>query len=251
MQSRTFPRQAPKEPQSEYSMPAVNSNLYYDMDTFPRGLLTIINEKEFGDSSRYRTKPRSGSDEDAEKLTELFLDLGFYVDRHDNLSKSEINEKLKSVADEDFSKLSCYACIILSHGDEGIVHASDGDMKIRDLTSLFRTKKLEGKPKLFFFQACQGSNYMHPLEEQDGIDKNEDALPNEADFLFCHSTVQGYSSFRNPAMGSWYMQTLVKVFRENADKMDIMQMLARVNFLLAENKSTNGYIVRLAHLLVK
>lgn len=92
---------------------------------------------------------------------------------------------------------------------------------------------------------------MHPLEEQDGIDKNEDALPNEADFLFCHSTVQGYSSFRNPAMGSWYMQTLVKVFRENADKMDIMQMLARVNFILAKNKSTNGYIVRLAHLLVK
>ena len=157
--------------------------------------------------------------------------MGFYVDRHDNLSKSEINEKLKSAPDKDFSKLSCYASIILG----------DGDMKMRDLKSLFRTNTLEGKPKLFFFQACQGSNYMHPLEEQDGIDKNEDALPNETDFLFCHSTVQGYCSFRSPAVGSWYMQTLVKEFRENADKMDIMQMLARVNFVLAKYKSTNGY----------
>ena len=239
VKTEVYERKVPKKPETRYSNSSKKSNLFYDMKTFPRGLLTIINQTVFKNSSQ-----RDGSDKDAMELTDLFLDLGFYVDRYDNLSKSEIIEKLKIAANEDFSKLSCYACIILSHGNEGIIHATDGEMKIKDLAAFFCNKKLEGKPKLFFFQACQGSNYMKPLPQKDmyhATDENEVALPNEADFLFCHSTVKGYISFRDPAVGSWYMQILVKVFREHADEMDIIQMLARVNYNLAKIKDQDGH----------
>ena len=56
---------------------------------------------------------------------------------------------------EDHSDSSCFACILLSHGEEGMIYGTDGAMPIKTMTSLFRgdmCKSLVGKPKLFFIQ---------------------------------------------------------------------------------------------------
>ena len=59
------------------------------------------------------------------------------------------------VSQEDHSDSSCFACILLSHGEEGMIYGTDGAMPIKTMTSMFRgdmCKSLVGKPKLFFIQ---------------------------------------------------------------------------------------------------
>ena len=229
----------PKEREKRTEKFFVDSDQFYDMRTFPRGKLTIINVKYFRSSSGMSDYPREGTDRDAAGLQELFLDLGFIVERYDNPTKSKIREALRDAANEDYSNLSCCACALLSHGEERVIYGTDGFMNIKDLTSLFRTKGLAGKPKLFFFQAYQGSEYMDPYDSVDGpgSGKKDIALPVESDFLFCYSTVKGYYSWRNSKRGSWFMEALVQVFRNYAHKMDIMRMLMRVNSTVAHRKS--------------
>ncbi len=60
-----------------------------------------------------------------------------------------------SVSEEDHSDSSCFACILLSHGEEGMIYGTDEAMPIKSMTSLFKgdmCKSLVGKPKLFFIQ---------------------------------------------------------------------------------------------------
>lgn len=64
-------------------------------------------------------------------------------------------------SEEDHSDSSCFACILLSHGEEGMIYGSDGAMPIKSMTSLFRgdmCKSLVGKPKLFFIQVRDKAN---------------------------------------------------------------------------------------------
>ena len=85
---------------------------------------------------------------------------------------------------------------------------------------------------------------MNPLDSVDGpgdLNMTEEdmvlALPVEADFLYAYSTVPGYYSQRYEKRGSWFIESLVKVFRENAHKMDVMRMLVRVNDIMSLRKS--------------
>lgn len=79
---------------------------------------------------------------------------------------------------------------------------------------------------------------MEGLDVPDGPQTDESvSVPVEADFLYVFSTVPGYYSWRNSTYGSWFMQSLIKVFEENAKHMDILQMLTRVNAILSTRKS--------------
>ena len=66
------------------------------------------------------------------------------------------------------------------------------------------------------------------------------SVPLEADFLYAYSTVPGYYSWRNSTDGSWFIQSLIEVFHENAKKMDILRMLTRVNAMISTFKSRNN-----------
>ena len=79
------------------------------------------------------------------------------------------------MAKSDHSKADCFACAILSHGDEvhvvddnnpgvhvreDLVYATDQIVLTTELVSMFIDKKcktLEGKPKLFFMQVLNVS----------------------------------------------------------------------------------------------
>ncbi|XP_002165630.2 caspase-3 [Hydra vulgaris] len=223
-----------------------DSDFYYDMSTFPRGKMTILNVKYFRRASGMADYPRHGTDRDADNLCELFVELGFVVDRYDNPTRNDILSILKAAANEDYSKMSCCAVAILTHGEEGILYGTDAHVKIKDITKLFRTRSLAGKPKLFLFQACQGSEYMNPIDSVDGpgnLANQKDAaltLPSESDFLYAYSTVPGYYSWRNSTNGSWFMESLCGVFRQYAHKMDVLRMLTRANEVLSKRKSNTA-----------
>lgn len=83
---------------------------------------------------------------------------------------------------------------------------------------------------------------MEGLDVPDGPQPDETvSVPVEADFLYAYSTVPGYYSWRNSTYGSWFIQSLIKVFDGNAKDMDILQMLTRVNASLSTCESHTNY----------
>jgi len=61
----------------------------------------------------------------------------------------------------DHQRYSGFVCCILSHGAIGAIYGTDGrTVLIKDLTVFFKASicpSLCGKPKMFFIQACQGT----------------------------------------------------------------------------------------------
>ena len=68
----------------------------YDMQTFPRGKLIIINVKFFKKSSEMSNYTYKERDRDATGLHQLVLDLGFIVEQHDNPTTHEIKNLLSA-----------------------------------------------------------------------------------------------------------------------------------------------------------
>ena len=122
----------------------------------PRGLAFIINNKDFKPASGMEKYPRNGTDVDAEALEKLFKDLKFVTTVYRNKGTQDIFDIVDQYATADYSRYDCFMCAILTHGGEGLIYSTDGQIQIKDLISKFRAGNLTGKPKIFFFQACQG-----------------------------------------------------------------------------------------------
>lgn len=68
---------------------------------------------------------------------------------------SHCSHHLLAASEEDHGNSACFACILLSHGEENFIYGTDGVTAIKDLTVHFRgdrCKTLLEKPKLFFIQ---------------------------------------------------------------------------------------------------
>ncbi|CAB1312055.1 unnamed protein product, partial [Coregonus sp. 'balchen'] len=94
---------------------------------------------------------RNGTDRDAGELFKCFKSLGFDVCIYKDQTCQKMECLLREASEKNHS--SCFVCILLSHGEEGIIYGTDGAMPIKSITSLFRgemCKSLVGKPKLFF-----------------------------------------------------------------------------------------------------
>uniref|UniRef100_A0A2D4HGW4 Caspase-7 n=1 Tax=Micrurus lemniscatus lemniscatus TaxID=129467 RepID=A0A2D4HGW4_MICLE len=216
----------------------------YNISYKKLGKCIIINNKNFAKDTGMCI--RNGTDKDAGDLQKCFRDIGFEVSIYNDLSCKKMREILGEVANEDHSDAACFSCILLSHGDEGRIYGTDAFMAIKDLTTLFRGDKCQsliGKPKLFFIQACRGSEFDEGIQTDSGSSNDTlemDAnprykIPVEADFLYAYSTVPGYYSWRNPGKGSWFVQSLCSVLNEYGKNMEILQVLTLVNYRVARN----------------
>jgi len=134
----------------------VDSRSMYRMDKTPRGLAVIINNKDFLPSSGMHRYPRNGTDVDRDALDKVFNKLGFTTMVYNNQTVYEIQKIFKSLATRDYKDENALIVSILTHGEEGILYASDGTIQIRDMMKWFKGSNLAGKPKIFIFQACQG-----------------------------------------------------------------------------------------------
>lgn len=52
-------------------------------------------------------------------------------------------------------------------------------------------------------------------------------------YLFFPHFSKGYYSWRNPGRGSWFVQALCNVLNEFGKQLEIMQILTRVNYMVA------------------
>lgn len=127
------------------------------MDRSTRGIAVIINNKNFLRSSGMDRYPRNGTDVDRDSLMKLFRMLKFDVKVYNDRTKAEIRTITKEMATFNHSNYDAFIFSILTHGEEGVIYGTDGTISIRDLTAEFKySTSLAGKPKIFFFQACQG-----------------------------------------------------------------------------------------------
>ena len=142
----------------DHEITDVNGLPCYRMKSNPRGFGVIINNKIFSGGLR----DRIGTDKDAASLKALFVRLGFNTEQYDNLTAREMVDKLTEISKIDHKKFDCLMVAILTHGIEGELHGTDGELiSVKDLTKLFCNDKcpsLVGKPKIFILQACRGKN---------------------------------------------------------------------------------------------
>lgn len=139
-----------------------------------------------------------------------------------DLPAAHMKKAMDEYRSKDHRPYDCFVCCILSHGRKGVMFGTDDkEVAIRDITSYFsasRCPSLQKKPKVFFIQACQGSEkqdgvtveedgFIHLLEE-DAVRATRFTIPDEADFLLGMATVEGYVSFRHVVEGTWYIQSL-------------------------------------------
>ncbi|XP_008325954.1 caspase-3b isoform X3 [Cynoglossus semilaevis] len=226
----------------------VSDSYVYRMD-YPRmGVCVIINNKNFNKNTGMDV--RDGTDVDAALAMKTFSSLGYDVRVANDQTVEQMKQMFLDVSQEDHSKSASFVCVILSHGDEGIIYGKDGCEKFETLTANFKGNRcsgLLGKPKLFFIQACRGSVLDEgSLVEVDSVaEQRTEKIPVEADFLYAYSTAPGYYSWRNTNNGSWFMQSLCQMIQLHSKKLELMQIMTRVNHTVALNfesaSSRHGY----------
>lgn len=234
------------------SSSSFKKRLCYKMNSKPIGFCLIINNVEF-EYLEYR----KGSDEDAVALEYLFKKLGYEVTTEKNLTGERMKISLNKFKDQNkwYSVDSC-VLIILSHGDsvgnQDIIYGTDLNyMKKTDIYQIFdniNCEALQFKPKMFFFQACRGTDEdsgRYVTEATDAAKKVK--IPSMSDLLVAHSTLPNHLSYRDMEKGSWFCQDLVQVFSEDYETQDLETMLKTIAQKL-ENRLSFGHKKQVLHI---
>ncbi|ELU11723.1 hypothetical protein CAPTEDRAFT_112689, partial [Capitella teleta] len=205
------------------------------------GVCLIINNEIFSkdpnDHFSRHMENRKGTSVDCQRLKNVFKNLKFIVKINDNLTDVEIVSKLKKYGQRvDHRSYDCFVCCLLTHGKEGKIFGSNGKSvyikTIMDFFTAESSKTLQGKPKIFFVNACQGKEIQRVTQvETDSVGRNpnRETIPNGTDFLVGFATVPGFACFRSKADGSWYIQCLCEVLTEFAQSEDLLGILTEVN----------------------
>lgn len=261
-ESLTQPVQLSEDGNRPYSLdPATMTSRYsslsiekrYTMDSKPRGAVLIINNKKFEKDHR----ERPGTEQDCRKLKLLFEKLCFLVFVKEDLKRREILEECRTFAKKPIlANVDCMVLAVLSHGTaDSVICGTDGRgiHVLNEICPIFSAKEcpyLSCKPKMYIFNACRGEKTGHSIPNLSlSVEIHKDELqrdgPNVAgetevqdtqDILLCYSTFPGYTSYRDPERGSWFIQEFVEVFQEQADEEHVMDMLTEINNRVCQRK---------------
>jgi caspase 7 len=220
----------------------------YNMNHFKRGRAVVFNHENFCPSLELGR--RYGTERDKVNLKDTLTKLGFDVTTFDDLTYQEVCAEAKKMAREDHKDRDCLLMCILSHGDTQFMYAKDYKYMPDELWEFFTADKcpsLAGKPKIFFVQACQGSQLDEGTElvcvsrtEVDSTPQPQSyKIPNHSDFLIACSTVPGFYSWRNTTNGSWFVQAICTVLQKYATKKDLLSMMTVVAREVALNFESN------------
>ena len=196
------------------------------------GYCVIINNRQFqGNDEAYR----EGSEQDVERLRNLFESLRFEVIIKRDLKRDQIKGVAQEYGGKNHDKFVAFVLIVMSHGDDkDCIFGVDNDsISVRNLMKEFQAEKcpsLKGKPKILIMQTCRGSrqcdvessgdfvesinadptefdqadNCVCPFSLDSSLSKS--VFPPENDILLAFATVPGYVSFRSRTSGSFFIQ---------------------------------------------
>uniref|UniRef100_UPI00398F1541 caspase-1-like isoform X2 n=1 Tax=Pristiophorus japonicus TaxID=55135 RepID=UPI00398F1541 len=206
-------------------------------------LALLINNIEF-------EKPemkRRGADVDEEQIQKLLNGFGYQVEKHNNLTAQGMEEALTAFSNrEEHMQSDSTFVVLMSHGlrDKicGVKHSKDSEDtfhidKVFNILNNKNCKGLRGKPKIIIIQACRGTNpgyaYVSDSATPEPQTDYEEEGPfyqvhKESDFIcFCSTTPENVS-LRHVQTGSIFIQSLIKVMRQNASKYDVDELFLKV-----------------------
>jgi hypothetical protein len=133
----------------------------YNMTSRPRGFCLVIDNQLF---SVPDLSFRAGSRADADRLSDVFSQLGFDVFRYVNQNVDQMETLLKQLSiNPELANHDALAVIILSHGKDDEIYGTDGGLiAVADILSLFNNincRLMINKPKMLFLSACRGSEF--------------------------------------------------------------------------------------------
>lgn len=231
----------------------------YRISKMPRGQCIIINNKDFEDERQ----PRLGSEIDVVHMRDLFRALHFDVCIASNLTAARMKQILSKVSEAQCDRSECLVVIVMSHGLFEKIEGVDGEYLdlMKDVYSLFNNENcpaLQGKPKVFFIQACRGQNYDNGSSaggsatadsnvqksrwEPSDCTVSEEPMkrvPSWTDMFIAHATIRGHVALRNPE-GSWFLSSVYEVFCRYAYAMDLQEMMRLVEKQIMERSSHDG-----------
>ena len=223
---------------------------YYTMNSNRHGVCLIINNKTFKDKTE-----RKGTDRDEENLVETWRYMGYHVEvRRDMTFRKtvdifcDIDDFLSGVDKKAKEKAELahdsFVCCLLSHGNKSCIYSSDSkEVTIEYLEkAVGASKRLGGKPKVFFIQACQGEGMgTSVIETNLHVDK---ALQSDggiqtsrrADIYISYATAQGDQAYRHEVKGSWYVSAVCKTLCEKSKQNTLDQLQKFINEQVAEDE---------------
>ena len=233
----------------------VKDALDYNMRHLNRGFCLILENENFSQQSPSTRGlgRRIGSAVDSQQLMDTFQGLGFQVILRKDLGMKALRLTLKQVASLDHTNSDCFVCIVLTHGDHGILYASDNRYPIDNLFKYFLGNvcpTLVGKPKMFFIQACQGNRLDPGVIVQ--ADAHDSAgffkIPTYADFLIAYSSIPGFYSFRNTEKGCWFIRALVQSLQEFHQHYDLLTIMTIVCQRVAYDYQSQAVTPEMSHM---
>ncbi|XP_063447417.1 caspase-7-like [Mytilus trossulus] len=192
-----------------------------------RGYCIIFNVEDVGG------RIRNGTNIDAKRMEKSFKHLGFHVVVRQNPTRAIINSTMKGYRSINHSNDDCFVCVILSHGRDGHIRATNNEevplQEIIDYVKSCRT--LLGKPKLFFVQACRGNNVDHGITTDAYGDMNNVQMikcSSHTDVLVSYATVQDFVAYRDGECGSIYIKNLSHLLFQQGFKTKLTDILPQV-----------------------
>uniref|UniRef100_A0A8C2JN15 Caspase 10, apoptosis-related cysteine peptidase n=1 Tax=Cyprinus carpio TaxID=7962 RepID=A0A8C2JN15_CYPCA len=190
-----------------------------------------------------------------QSLKVVFKWLGFEVLVEQDCSRNQILEGLRSLAARDHTPADCVVCCVLSHGQVEGIFGVDGEIvtfrELIETLSPNHCPSLYKKPKLFFIQACRGTDN-HPAvfpqtcsEDEDALCSDaavpRDSIPEMADYLLAMSTVPHYVSYREKGKGTWFIQSLCRSLQRLVPGgIDLLSILTQVNSDVSKKMDKSG-----------
>ena len=200
----------------------------YPMKTSPRGLAVIFNYDIIPNQER-----RVGSREDVKNLEELCKQLEFEVITYIDRTTQETLHKLDSIRKNPLMKTTDMLMVfIMSHGNKSSIRCSDGQLETETILKVLTCIELKGKPKFIAFQACRGEDEEVGISNKIMVDSSSAQYDSIwQDMYIVYSAIPGYVSYRT-RRGSWFIQSLVRVFMNNAWNCHLRTLLRDVGIVM-------------------
>ena len=238
-----------------------------------RGVALVINIRSYNPNP-YKLQERKWSAKDVENLKKTLNYLEFQVVLCQDLTKGEIEQVLLEQALVDHCQSDCFLCVVMSHGNEDKIVASDNEeISFEDIMApIKQCKSLINKPKLFFFQACRGEKAMeeaslvesrpcsamstisggHPCGDGDHTQNNtktnvhtlntnkKTQVQAESDLLVFNATLPKHLAYGTEKDGTVFIKNVCEVFTEAykniPNNTKLSQMVLNINSKVKEYK---------------
>ena len=224
----------------------------YEMNGEPHHGVALIINNTFEGTAHYR----AGTDTDRNNLETTFKFLGYEVvvwKDCDDEKMREIDTVFKEIDKETLKKHDSFVCCILSHGAEGKIVPNNNKkcahVHLKEIVDPLVDKcpHLKGKPKMFFIQACRGSDCRSIKMEgrletvREGYQDHSEDEAKEleipkfgADFFFGYATLPGFVAHRSDD-GSPYIKLLCRTLCERGRHTNLVTMHTMLNHDAATN----------------